>query len=227
MVPAVNVLGLKGLATGPNYYGVLPGATKVDGYYPTKYLEVGPVFDLMVNLTNWWCGYKPNRVYNATAYVGAGAYFTFTKKYKDNSNEAKISGAHNDIMTLRAGIINSFRVSQQVALSLDVRFSGLDGLQNYGGEGWNSALLTTSKTANGLLPLFPFIPNPKTATLSVLASLLPMLASPTSKLSSKTASTVLLRKLRPFRAPSLLSTTPLAFLASTLQTSAWLKPSLT
>jgi len=27
----VNVLGLKGLATGPNYYGVLPGATKVDG----------------------------------------------------------------------------------------------------------------------------------------------------------------------------------------------------
>ena len=166
----VNVLGLKGLATGPNYYGVLPGATKVDGYYPTKYLKVGPVFDLMVNLTNWWCGYKPNRVYNATAYVGAGAYFTFTKKYKDNSNEAKISGAHNDIMTLRAGIINSFRVSQQVALSLDVRFSGLDGLQNYGGEGWSRkygslqaylGITYNFKNREWAAPVVPVYPEPE------------------------------------------------------------------
>ena len=166
----VNVLGLKGLATGPEYVGVLPGATKVDGYYPTKYLEVGPVFDLMVNLTNWWCGYKPNRVYNATVYVGAGAYFTFTKKYKDNSTDTKISGVHNDIMTLRAGIINSFRVSKQVALSLDLRFSGLDGLQNYGGEGWNrkygslQAYLGVTynfKNREWVAPVVPVYPEPE------------------------------------------------------------------
>ncbi len=131
----VNVLGLKGLATGPNYYGVLPGATKVDGYYPTKYLEVGPVFDLMVNLTNWWCGYKPNRVYNATVYVGAGAYFTFTKQADGKDYSWK--NADNNLMTLRAGIINSFNVSKHVALSLDIRFSGIDGLQNFGGANWN------------------------------------------------------------------------------------------
>ena len=34
-------------------------------------------------------------------------------------------------MTLRAGIINSFNVSKHVALSLDIRFSGIDGLQNF------------------------------------------------------------------------------------------------
>ncbi len=126
----VNWLQAKGLATGPEYIGVLPGET-VGSYYKTKYNEIGPVFDVMVNLTNWWCGYRPNRIYNATFYVGAGAYFTFTKQ-DDSWKNAK-----DNIMTLRAGIINSFNVSKQVQLSLDIRWSGLDGLQNMGGQGWN------------------------------------------------------------------------------------------
>ncbi len=135
----VNYLGLKGLATGPEYIGVLQGEPLVDGkYYKTKYAEVGPVFDLMINLTNWWCGYKPGRVYNATLYGGAGAYFTFTKHYKNNGENDGWKGAHNDILNLRLGLINSFNVTKQFAISLDLRFTGMDGLQNTGGAGWNN-----------------------------------------------------------------------------------------
>ncbi|MCH5221633.1 MAG: OmpA family protein [Muribaculaceae bacterium] len=122
----VNALGLKGLATGPNYLSADHG--RFGNYYKTKYVELGPVFDVMVNLTNWWCGYRPGRVYNASLYVGAGAYFTMIHKWEFASNE---------IMTLRAGLINSFNVSKQVAIALDLRYSALDGLQNWGGAGWN------------------------------------------------------------------------------------------
>ena len=132
----INWLGLKGLATGPDYIGAMPNEM-VGSYYKTKYNEFGLVFDVMVNLTNWWCGYNPNRVYNATVYAGAGAYSTFTKHYKGNNPD----GWHHDndaIMTLRAGLLNSFRLNKHIALSLDLRISGLDGLQNFGGTGWNN-----------------------------------------------------------------------------------------
>ncbi len=127
-----NWLGLKGVATGSGYIGAYEPLK--GGYYKTKYNEFGAVADFLINLTNWWCGYKPNRVYNATFYVGGGAYATYTK------DPANGDWGHRDnaIMTLRGGLINSFRVSDQVALSLDLRFSGLDGLQNFGGTGWNN-----------------------------------------------------------------------------------------
>lgn len=131
-----NWLGLKGLATGPDYIGAMPDEM-VGNYYKTKYNEFGLVFDAMVNLTNWWCGYNPNRVYNATVYAGAGAYSTFVKDY----NGTKADGwkhANDVIMTLRAGLINSFRLNKHISLSLDLRISGLDGLQNYGGKNWNN-----------------------------------------------------------------------------------------
>lgn len=130
-----NWLGLKGLADGPDYIGAMPDQM-VGNYYKTKYNEFGLVFDVMVNLTNWWCGYNPNRVYNATVYAGAGAYSTFTKEYK-GTNADGWKHRDNAIMTLRAGLINSFRLNKHIALSLDLRFSGLDGLQNCGGKGWN------------------------------------------------------------------------------------------
>lgn len=160
----------KGATTADGAFRDLKHNGLTNGYYPEKFHAVGPEFDVMINLTNWWCGYKPNRVYNATVYVGAGAYFTFTKKYKDNSTDTKLAGAHNDIMTLRAGLINSFRVSKQVALSLDLRFSGLDGLQNYGGEGWNrkygslQAYLGVTynfKNREWVAPVVPVYPEPE------------------------------------------------------------------
>ena len=45
----------KGLANGI-VPGVLVDEFRPDGFYKTKYNQVGPAFDAMINLTNWWCG---------------------------------------------------------------------------------------------------------------------------------------------------------------------------
>ncbi len=157
----ISWMNLKGLATGPEYDGTLTNEYRPDGFYKTRINELGPVFDLMVNLTNWWCGYKPNRVYNATAYVGAGAYFSFDKDWDHLSNT---------VLGLRAGIINSFNVSKQVALSLDIRWSDIDGVQNLGGKGWNntynnlSAFLGVTykfKNREWAAPVVPVYPEPE------------------------------------------------------------------
>lgn len=161
----VNWLGLKGVAAGPDYVGALADDRLLDcKYYKTKYNEFGPQLDLMINLTNWWCGYRPGRVYNATLYAGAGAYWTVTRQNGDWKN------ADNNIFDLRAGLINSFRVSEQVALSLDLRFTGLTGLQNYGAAGWNDkygsvqaylGVTYNFKNREWVAPVVPVCPEPE------------------------------------------------------------------
>ena len=45
---------------------------------------------------------------------------------------------NNDrIITFRGGIINSFNISKQVQLALDIRYSGVDNHKDEPGEGWN------------------------------------------------------------------------------------------
>lgn len=87
-----------------------------------KFNHVGPVFDAMINLTNWWCGYHPGRIYNLTAYIGAGGYITYGK----TATNQDWHNLNDGILNVRAGIINSFNVSKQVQLSLDIRWTGLD-----------------------------------------------------------------------------------------------------
>ena len=167
----INYLGLKGLANGPEYVGTFRGeGAMVNGYYKTKFAEFGPVFDLMINLTNWWCGYKPGRVYNATFYVGAGAYFTMTRHYNAKNESEGFKHADCELMTLRAGLLNSFNVSKHVALSLDLRFSGLSALQNQPGICWNKkggsiqAYLGVTYNFNKTdwtAPLVPVCPEPE------------------------------------------------------------------
>lgn len=114
----VNFMGLKGLGTGDGWLGSRPGEYHPDGYTKMRFNEVGPVFDLMVNLTNWWCGYKPNRMYNAIVYAGAGGYFTLNNDWH-TLRDTNLFG--------RVGFINSFNVSKRVALSLDIRATLMDG----------------------------------------------------------------------------------------------------
>ena len=139
----------------------------VNGYYKTKYAEIGPVFDLMVNLTNWWCGYKPGRIYNATLYGGAGAYFTFTPHYDGQGNSEGFKAAHNDVINLRLGLINSFRISEQMQLSLDLRATGLNDLQALAGNNKSLALQAylgftyNFKKRDWVAPVVPIIPEPE------------------------------------------------------------------
>ncbi len=154
----------------------------------------------MINLTNWWCGYKPNRVYNATVYVGGGAYFTLTRHYDAAGKSEASKHANDDIFTARAGLINSFRISEQMQISLDLRASGLGGTKAaHAGTRKDLpfrltlASPTTSRNATGQHPSFPSAPSPRTATPSAPVLLPPMPASPTSSVSSATASTVRLK----------------------------------
>ena len=161
----VNYLGLKGLAPSQRYIGAMP--EMVNGHYKTKYAEIGPVFDLMVNLTNWWCGYKPNRVYNATVYAGAGAYFTLTRHYDAQGNSEGFKNADNDIINLRAGLINSFRISEQMQISLDLRATGLSDLAGVDGNRKALALQAylgftyNFKKRDWTAPVVPIIPEPE------------------------------------------------------------------
>ncbi len=160
----VTWMQLKGLADGPDFMGTLKYDYRPDGFYKQRTQEIGPVFDLMVNLTNWWCGYKPNRVYNASVYVGAGALWTIS--HQDGSWK----NAHNILLNLRAGLIHTFNVSKQVALSLDIRWTGIDGLQNVPRKNWNekysdlSAFIGVTykfKNREWNAPVVPVYPEPE------------------------------------------------------------------
>ena len=107
----------KGLSNGP-VAGSLLDEYRPDGYYKTLDNQVGPAADVMINLTNWWCGYKPNRMYNAIVYAGAGGYFTLNNDWH-TLRDTNLFG--------RVGFINSFNVSKRVALSLDIRATLMDG----------------------------------------------------------------------------------------------------
>jgi len=116
--------GVYGLAMENNAYKQFVGD---DGktYYNTHVGQLGANIDAMINVTNWWCGYKPNRVYNFIAYVGGAAYFGFQHKFANGSNDGWDHSERDLGLALRGGIINSFNVSRQVALSLDIRYTAL------------------------------------------------------------------------------------------------------
>lgn len=96
-------------------------------YYDEKFQGVGPEFDLLLNLTNWWCGYKPGRVYNAILYAGGSGYFTFARSYSGaNHKKGDWNRVDDFVPSLRAGLINQFRITDQVALSLDLRWSAFE-----------------------------------------------------------------------------------------------------
>ncbi len=128
------------LRAGANFY-TMKGMTdngylarldeiKINGRQKTKINQVGPVFDAIVNLTNWWCGYKPNRFYNFSIYAGGGVYFNYSKTYDKAANGSYVSnGWHSvgDIVVgVRAGIINDFRVSKHFNINLDINYTAVD-----------------------------------------------------------------------------------------------------
>ena len=124
----VGVDWIKAKGMGDAYVpGWQPNETTYEGYYKTRQQHVGPVFDIMANLTNLFCGYKPGRVYNATLYAGAGGYWTFVNKY-DNKGNNDGWKTYDKVLTARIGLINSFNVSDKVQLSLDLRASAIDGI---------------------------------------------------------------------------------------------------
>lgn len=98
--------------------------------YEERWMGLGPEFDVLLNLTNWFCGYKPNRVYNFILHGGAGGYWTWNRNYGNaapsSTNKLDWHAAHNTIMFMNAGIMNSFRLSSVVDLFLDIQYTLVD-----------------------------------------------------------------------------------------------------
>lgn len=90
------------------------------GYYPLKMQAIAPEFDVLINLTNWWCGYRPGRVYNAVLHGGGGVMFTYRRAYK--GNDLKWRAAKNTPLFVGVGLQNNFAVSKSVDLFVDVNY---------------------------------------------------------------------------------------------------------
>lgn len=81
----------------------------------------GLSFDAMLNLTNWWCGYNPTRVYNASIYAGAGIYGRYAK---DRAGDWEYT--HSPLIVGRLGLLNTFRLSDHWQFLIDLRVTGTD-----------------------------------------------------------------------------------------------------
>ena len=110
---------------GWNGYGN-PAVTKD---YKFKY--VAPGIDFMFNLSNLFCGWNPNRVFNVTAFLGGGANIGFSNgEVNDIAEVLKKDGlAQYELEYLwdgtkvrpfgRAGLDLSFRLSEAVSLLVE------------------------------------------------------------------------------------------------------------
>lgn len=82
-----------------------------DGIFKTPYLFAHG--DILVNMSNWIGGYRPNRVYSAISYVGFG--------YTAMSWTKKSAGSYNGEFAFSSGLLNKFRISPQWDIELDLR----------------------------------------------------------------------------------------------------------
>ena len=109
------------------------GAELKDGYYKQRFDYMNLHGDVMFNLNALFGGYNQHRVYEIIPYVGAG----FTHNY---------SKPHREALSVNAGIINKFRISNAVDINLELsamaaedKFDGEVG----GGHGYDGVLSAT------------------------------------------------------------------------------------
>ena len=67
----------------------------------------------MLNLSNMICGYREDRLYSFIPYVGAGFTHNYTKP-------------HREALSVNAGIINRFRISNAIDINLELSAMGVE-----------------------------------------------------------------------------------------------------
>ena len=106
-----------------------------------KYKYVAPGLDLMFNLSNLFCGWNPNRVFNLTAFLGGGANIAFDNDEANDiaKNLSSLNAYNLDYVWDgskvrpfgRGGLEAAFRLSDAVALTIE-------GNANILGDKYNS-----------------------------------------------------------------------------------------
>ncbi|MBR4921715.1 MAG: OmpA family protein [Prevotella sp.] len=106
-----------------------------------KYKYVAPGIDLMFNLSNLFCGWNPNRVFNLSAFLGGGANIAFDNDEANDiaKNLASLNAYNLDYVWTdskispfgRGGLEAAFKLSDAVALTIE-------GNANILGDKYNS-----------------------------------------------------------------------------------------
>ncbi len=117
-------------------------ADKTNYYGAQMFNRIGVTGDVLFNVTNWLCGYKPGRFYNATVYAGASTSWDFYRqgfgsgdwKYKGDNNGNE--GSHDRNFALQAGLLNSFALGKHVDILLDLRFDMVQEHMDPGHKTW-------------------------------------------------------------------------------------------
>jgi len=118
-------------------------------YYKWKWNYVAPMVDVTFNLSNLFCGYNPNRLFNVSVFAGAGANIAWS-----NNEAADVNAALNGVyaaytaadpnhqnmrylwdgtkvrFTGQAGANFDFRVSEAVTLGLELQANCLNDRYN-------------------------------------------------------------------------------------------------
>ena len=155
-----SYVSVKGLSNDPNCVGLQPWEGKTeDGFWKTYQNYFGPSFSVMLNLTNWWCGYRPGRVYNAYLYGGGDFYWTFAKE-QQNDGSFKYKNCHDRVIGLHAGIVNEFNITKNFALGLDIRANAISNHTDEWGKTFvaGEALLTATYKFNKSEWSAPIVP---------------------------------------------------------------------
>ncbi len=139
-------LNTKGLSDNDKCSHYLDNPVK-GKYYKQRFNSIGPAFDVLINLTNWWCGYNPDRVYNASLYAGVGAFWSWGPKYVNGKRDGWES-IHDRTLTARVGLINNFRVSKRFNIFLDLRWQPTDAFHNDEEGGYMSRRVMHDVQAN-------------------------------------------------------------------------------
>lgn len=140
------------------------------GLVAQQFNNIGVAGDVMINITNWWCGYHPGRFYNAIPYVGFGHHWAVYRENENSKGDWSYEGLkkqkgvkrHARNYSGRAGLLNTFRLGEHVNLLLDLRFDlmqeHVDGVGNRTWIEYPSALLGLSYKFNKTEWTAPIVP---------------------------------------------------------------------
>jgi len=123
---------IKGATWTGNYaaLGYRNWPRQLDGgkYVPQHFNNFGFVGDVLFNVSNWLCGYKPNRFYNCIWYVGMTVNWVYARdgerpvsdgpwKYGANDDPD-----HSRNYSMQTGLLNSFAITKKLDFNVDLRF---------------------------------------------------------------------------------------------------------
>ena len=110
------------------------------GLHGQKFNRFGVTGDVLFNLTNWLCGYRPGRFYNATLYAGAAMSWNVYRENLGGGDFKYAAGKkdhHDRNLAVQAGLLNSFAVSKHLDILLDLRFDMVqDHMDGAGRKTW-------------------------------------------------------------------------------------------